>query len=150
MKTNRPSVFQVIRADSTSETIAWVPLITIILLYFSEMLDFTNLLWISTGISILSAVGLFFRYRKIGSIFEDNIEVSATVTEVYVPPRGAFTSRHVDFTYEFQGEKYQLRDSVSESNKQVKSLVVGQVVTVVLDRNNPKHALIKELFLGEK
>jgi hypothetical protein len=152
MKTNTPSVFQIIRTDQTSGLLAWFPVVTIGLyayFYFSEGGIFTSFLWLIIGISIISVLFFIFRYRKIAAIFEDNIEVSSIVTEVYIPPKDAHTTPHVDFTYEFQGEKYQSRNSISEFNKQVKSLTVGQTIMVVLDSNNPKSAFVKELFLGK-
>ena len=151
MKTNRPSFFQIIRSDGVSSFFAHLSIIFIAIalyLYFSAERYFTIFQWFSIAISILFLVAIFFRYTRITSVFEDGIEVSGVITEVYIEDwkYSYRDNSHIRFTYELEGEKYQSHNGTSEGKAQ--SLAVGQSVTILVDRNNPKRAFVKELFLG--
>lgn len=151
MKINRPSFFQVIRGDAISSFFALGPIIeiaTILYFYFSEGEIATTFLWYFVGTLILATVVIFIRYRSITLIFEEGIEVSGVITEVYIPTGDSQSSAHINFSYEFHGDKYQSRNSTSE--KKADSLAVGQSIKVILDHNNPKRAFVKELFLDEQ
>jgi hypothetical protein len=109
MKTNQPTFFQIIRGDGIAGFLASGSLISIafgLYTYFSGGKVLNNFFWVLIGMGILGVAGLLFRYKSIISIFEDGIEMSGVVTEVFIPEGDSQASPHVSFTYEFRGERY--------------------------------------------
>jgi len=149
MKIDRPTFFQIIRNDGLSLFLLWGPVF--VAAFAVEFLgeeenSFYYLFSIFIGLILLAGAGLYFRYKRIISIFEDGIEVTGIVTEVLIREVESATSAEIKFTYEFQGAKYESKNP--SSTEKTKLLKAGQSVTILVDRNKPSRAFVKELFVG--
>ena len=147
MKLNRPTFFQIIRSDGLSLFLLWgsflVAAFAVEFLWGDEN-GYYYIFSIFTGLILLAGAGLYFRYKRIISIFEDGIEVTGTVTEVHTREVETETSAEIKFGYEFQGTNY---NSENQTSKEKAALMkTGQVVTILVDRNKPSRAFVKELF----
>jgi hypothetical protein len=75
-------------------------------------------------------------------VFEDGTEAKGVVTGLsFFRGRG-----RVQYSYTVHGEK-QTSDNAINKNGRTRKLKVGQKVTVLVDRNNPKRAFIREIYL---
>jgi hypothetical protein len=92
-------------------------------------------------ISVIAIGVVGWRIRLIGSIFNDGIEVPATIASIsFFRDRG-----RIDYTYSHMGQKY-LSGNAIHKVKRTEALTVGQQVIVMIDRNNPKRAFIRDLY----
>ena len=92
--------------------------------------------------AVIGVPVLVRRYQTISSVFEDGTEAQGTVTSLsFFRGRG-----RVQYSYTFQGEK-QSSDNAINKNGRTRKLRVGQKVTVLVDRNNPKQAFIRDIYL---
>ncbi len=145
MRNQRPSLFRVIFADYVSLLSVLFPLIfwlfSVYYLYAGdEAARFFVIL--SAGLSLVGLPFFLWRYGSISGIFEDGLDAQATITGInFFRGRG-----RVDYAYSFQGQKYSSGNTVSKT-KYTKDLRVGQQVTVCVDRNNPRRAFVKEIYL---
>ncbi|HKJ37526.1 MAG TPA: DUF3592 domain-containing protein [Anaerolineales bacterium] len=145
MQNQKPSLFRVILVDYSSLLAALFPITFWILTtyYFytgDDGLQFFVLL--STGVTVLGIPYLFWRFHIISSVFEDGLEVQGTIMSVsFFRGRG-----RADYTYTHQGQKYISGNAISRT-KYTRTLQSGQQVTILVDRNTPKRAFVKEIYL---
>ena len=145
MKSQNPSLFRVISTDYSSFLSVLFP---IVFGGFSAYFFFTGnnalqlFLLLAIGAIVLGVPYLVQRYRNISSVFADGIEAQGTVTNMFF-----FRGRgHVEYSYIVQGKKQTSSNAINK-NGRTRNLKVGQTVTVVVDRNDPKLAFIKEIYL---
>lgn len=94
------------------------------------------------AITILALAVIAWRVREILSIFDDGLEAQAVIGKVFF-----FRDRgQVDYSYTFQGQNY-VGGNVLHKVKQTQALAAGQQVTVMVDRNNPQKAYLRDLYL---
>ncbi|RPI90216.1 MAG: hypothetical protein EHM40_18915 [Chloroflexi bacterium] len=145
MQTQRPSLFRVISVDYPSLLAALFPVVFWVwtAYYFyagSDSLQF--FLLVSSGITLVAIPFLFWRYRNIASVFEEGLESPGVIMAInFFRGRG-----RVDYAYTFQGQKLVSGNAINRT-RLTKELRVGQAVTLVIDRNNPKRAFVKEIYL---
>lgn len=101
-----------------------------------------NFFWIAIGIFFSALLGLLTRIVSILSICNNGQNVKATIFEI-----GFFRDRgHIKFLYTFQGQKYIVRQRVMK-NKITLQFQHGQEVDILINSENPKKAVIKDLFM---
>jgi hypothetical protein len=92
--------------------------------------------------TLIALAVIAWRVREILSIFDDGLEAQAVIGNVFF-----FRDRgRVDYSYTFQGQNY-IGGNALHKVKQTQALAAGQHVTVMVDRNNPKNAYIRDLYL---
>jgi hypothetical protein len=145
MQSRRPSLLRVISTDYSSFLSVLFPIVFggfSIYFFFSRNDAFQLFLLLAMGVSIIGVPVLVQRYRVISSVFENGLEAKGVLTGLsFFRGRG-----RVQYSYTFQGEK-QTSDNAINKNGRTRKLRVGQTVTVLVDRNNPKRAFIREIYL---
>ena len=100
-----------------------------------------------TASAVITLVGVFvlvWRIQTIRALFRDGVQTAATISNIFFyRDRG-----RIDYGYTFEGQKYLSRNAVHKV-KQIQALSVGEQVAVLVDRNNPKRACIRDLYLQE-
>ncbi|MGB8982186.1 MAG: DUF3592 domain-containing protein [Anaerolineales bacterium] len=145
MQNHRPSLFRVISVDYASLLAVLFPVVFWVWsgYYFYSGDDSLQLfLTLSAIVSLVAIPFLFWRYRMISSIFEDGIETQGTVTATrFFRGRG-----RIEYAYSLQGQKFVSSNAVNRT-QYTRELSEGQQVTVFMDRDNPKRAFLKEVYL---
>ena len=145
MQSQRPSLFRVISTDYPSFLSVLFPIAFggfSIYFFFSRNDAFQLFLLLAIAVSVVGVPVLIQRYRVISSVFENGTAAKGVVTGLsFFRGRG-----RVQYSYTFQGEK-QTSDNAINKNGRTRKLRVGQKVTVLVDRNNPKRAFIREIYL---
>lgn len=144
MNDKQPSILKVIWNDYWAFISVMVCLIAVgMYLYdtfFSQTLT-QGFTWFSLGIFVLGLLGLAWRYVSIVSLYNSGLEAKATVSEV-----GFFRDRgYIKYIYPYENKKYASHMSVMK-NKTTARYQVGHEVDVLVDRENPRKSLIKDLF----
>ncbi len=145
MPNQRPALFRVISVDYLCLLSVLFPVVFWIysVYCFYTKNDSSQLfVLLSTGLSLVGIPLLFWRYRLISAVFDDGIETQGTITGVrFFRGRG-----RVDYAYSFQGQKFVSGNSVNRT-KSTSALRDGQQVTILMDRNDPQRAFVKEIYL---
>jgi hypothetical protein len=145
MQTPGPSLFRVISTDYPSFLSVLFPIVFggfSIYFFFTGNDAFQLFLLLAIGVTVVGVPVLVQRYRTISSVFADGMQMKGVVTGLsFFRGRG-----RVQYSYTFQGEK-RMSDNAINKNSRTRKLRVGQTVTVLVDRNNPKRAFIREIYL---
>ena len=100
-----------------------------------------NFTWFAVGIFGLGLLGLAWRYISIVSLYNSGLETKATVSEV-----GFFRDRgYIRYIYPYENKKYASHMTVMK-NKRTTRYRIGNEIEVIVDRENPKKSMIKDLF----
>ena len=100
-----------------------------------------NFRWVALGLFFLSFFGLISRYISIISLYNGGIEANATISDI-----GFFRDRgYIKYIYPFENRKYASQVTVMK-NKSTTRYRIGEEVVVIVDRENPKKSVIKDLF----
>lgn len=145
MQSQKPSLFRVISVDYPSLLSFLFPVVfwSVTVYYFYTGNDSMQLFaLLSVGATVLGIPYLFWRFYIISSVFEDGLEVQGMIMGV-----GFFRGRgRVDYTYVHQGQKYISSNAINRS-KYTRGLQGGQQVAILVDRNSPKRAFVKDIYL---
>ncbi|HEX6268842.1 MAG TPA: DUF3592 domain-containing protein [Anaerolineales bacterium] len=145
MQSRSPSLFRIISTDYPSYLSVLFPLVFggFSLYFFFAGNDAVRLfLPLALGVTLVGVPVLVRRYRSIASVFADGEQTKGVITGIsFFRGRGL-----VKYSYTFQGEK-RVSDNAINKNGRTRKLKVGQNVTVLVDRNNPKRAFIQEIYL---
>lgn len=145
MQSQKPSFFRVISVDYPSLLSFLFPVVfwALTAYYFYTENDSMQLfMLLSVGVTVVGIPYLFWRFYIISSVFEDGLEVQGTIMDI-----GFFRGRgHINYTYIHQGQKYISGNAINKS-KYTKGFQGGQQVTILVDRNSPKRAFVKEIYL---
>ncbi len=87
------------------------------------------------------AIVALWRVRAINAVFRDGVEAPAVIEHL----RGSGGRGWIAYRYTFRGREYQSGVPVI-LNDEIKALSPGDRVVVVVDQNNPKRALIRDLY----
>ena len=142
----RPAVFKIMIIDYVALLAVMFPImfwIVYLLLLALKGNQATHLTYptIASVVTIVSILVLIWRIRLFFTIFGDGLETSATISNVsFYRDRG-----RVDYIYTHQGQKYASGNMVHKV-KQTQMIKVGDKVIVMVDRNNPKRAFIRDLY----
>lgn len=91
-------------------------------------------------LTICLPIGIY-RVKQIVNHFKDGHEIKGNITSIFFhKDRG-----RIEYEYIYEGKKYRSGNAI-HANRFVKSLKVGQEVSLILAKENPKKALIKEMY----
>ena len=145
MQGRNPSLFRVVSTDYPSFLSVLFPIVfgAFSLYFFFAGNDALRLfLPLAIGVTVVGVPVLVQRYRTISSVFAEGMQTKGVVTGLsFFRGRG-----RLEYSYTFQGEK-QVSGNAINKNSRTRKLRVGQAVTVIVDRNNPKRAFIQEIYL---
>ena len=145
MQNQSPSLFRVISTDYPSFLSVLFPIVFggfTAYFFFSSNDSLQLFLLLTTVVTVIGVPLLIQRYRMISAILAEGVQVPGVVTRI-----GFFRGRgRVEYSYTAQGEK-QMSGNAINKNSHTKELKVGQTVKVSVDRNNPKRAFIREIYL---
>jgi hypothetical protein len=101
------------------------------------------LLSIIVGIPVL-----IFRVNRIKSLFKSGVEVKGKVlrSRLSTIARGS-TKFIIEFKYNYHGQDYETETTLAFTNRKGRLVQSGQDITVLVDNNNPKKAIIKDLYM---
>lgn len=144
----QPSLLKIITIDYIAflgwlfPVVMWGIYIALIVLGNIKANDFT-LPIIFAVISVVALAILMWRIQVFNTVFSDGIETTATINNVsFFRDRG-----RVDYVHTYQGQKYVSGNAIHKV-KQTLALKVGEQVVLMVDRNNPKRAFIRDLYVG--
>lgn len=145
MQNQSPSLFRVISTDYPSFLSFLFPIVFggfTAYFFFSKNESLQLFLLLTLGVTVIGIPFLIQRYRMISSVFAEGIQVPGVVTRI-----GFFRGRgRVEYSYTVQGEK-QVSGNAINKNSRTRDLQVGQTVKVSVDRNDPRRAFIREIYL---
>ena len=96
-------------------------------------------------LGLFSIVGVFYRIRKIHSIFDDGNRTTGTINNVF-----SFRDRiKVVFLFEYLGQRYMVQSYLLR-NRETKQLFPGQSVVIIHNSRDPKSAVIESLYIREQ
>lgn len=144
----QPSLLKIITIDYIAflgwlfPVVMWGIYIALIVLGNIKANDFT-LPIIFAVISVVALAILMWRIQVFNTVFSDGIETTATINNVsFFRDRG-----RVDYVHTYQGQKYVSGNAIHKV-KQTLALKAGEQVVLMVDRNNPKRAFIRDLYVG--
>lgn len=109
---------------------------------FAVKSESQNLLYGALIVTGISLAVFAWRYLSILSFYGGGVETQATVNRV-----GFFRDRgSIAYIYTFEGQKYLCQNTVMKTGR-TKSYRIGEEITVLVDRNNPKRAIIRDLYV---
>ena len=92
--------------------------------------------------TVIAAAVVIWRYRIFSRVFSDGLEAPGIVSSAaFFRGRG-----RIECTYTYQGQKLISGNAIHETNRS-RDFEQGTEVTLVVDRNNPKRAFIRDLYL---
>jgi|SRR5687767_11787428 len=145
MQSQRPSLLRVISTDYASFLSVLFPIVFggFSIYFFFTGNDAVRLfLPLAIVATVIGIPVLVQRYRIISSVFAEGAQTEGTVTGLsFFRGRG-----RAEYSYTFQGEKHVSSNAINK-NSRTRKLRVGEAVTVLVDRNNPKRAFIREIYL---
>ncbi len=146
MENNKPTLWRIFQTDYLTVVSG-----TFILVMWGFYLFFnfvqpgglaTPLFYASIVVTVVGAVVLAWRIRLIRSTFEDGVEVEGAVVSV-----GFYRDRgQVTYAYEVNGERCQSTNAIMKE-RFTTQLKPGQKVTLIVSRDNPRNAFIKNMYL---
>ena len=108
--------------------------------YFADK-PISNMIWITIAIFTVALFFLIYRFTVLISLYNNGLEAKASITEI-----GFFRDRGIiKYNFQLNGQNYASQMRVMK-NKKTTSYQVGMEIKVIVDRENPKRSLIKELF----
>lgn len=145
MQGQRPSLIRVISTDYPSFLSVLFPIVFggFSIYFFFAGNDAVQLfLPLAIVVTVIGVPTLVQRYRAISTVFAEGVQVKGVVTGLnFFRGRG-----NIQYSYTFEGEKQTSSNAINK-NGRTRKLRVGQTMTVIVDRNNPKRAFIRELYL---
>ena len=145
MQGRSPSLFRVISTDYPSFLSVLFPIVFggfSMYFFFSGNDALRLFLPLAIGVTVVGFPVLVQRYRTISSVFAEGIQTDGIVTALnFFRGRG-----RVEYSYTFQGEKLVSGNAINKTSS-TRKLRIGQPVTLVVDRGNPKRAFIQDIYL---
>ena len=145
MQSQRPSLIRVISTDYPSFLSVMFPIVFggfSIYFFFAGNEAVRLFLPLAIIVTVIGVPTLVQRYRAISSVFAEGVQAQGVVTGLsFFRGRG-----NIQYSYTFEGEKQTSSNAINK-NSRTRKLRVGEAVTVIVDRNNPKRAFIREIYL---
>jgi hypothetical protein len=142
----QPSIFKIITVDYVAlstvlfPVVIWSIYLALLVLKNIQVTDH-NYPAVASVITIASLLVLIWRIRMFFAIFNDGLETSAIISNVsFFRDRG-----RIDYVFTHQGQKYTSGNMIHKV-RQTEALKVGDEVIVMVERNNPKRAYIRDLY----
>ena len=139
-KTSQPSIISILRTDYTALLSIAVPVVFWALFLLGTRALFFFYLGI---IATLVGIPIFvWRIHSIKTIFSRGIEITCRITKIWLyRDRG-----RVEYTYTYQGQTYNGGNAIQKTER-TKMLQPGLEVPLIIDSENPKRAIVKELYV---
>jgi len=100
-----------------------------------------SFLWFNIGIPVAAFLFTLYRFLQIRGVFMDGQSTQGEVSEVrFFRGRGI-----IRYVYTINGEKY-LSGNRVQLTRETRNYRVGDPVTLMVDRNQPKRAFIRDLY----
>ena len=141
-----PSLIRIILIDFATFFSFIFPIISWVL-YLLLWKEIANLNFVIViALISLACLGIVaWRLLLITTVFNDNQCAQATISRIFF-----FRDRgRIDCLYEYQGQKYFGGNAIMKT-RWTTAYIEGQQVTVMVDRNHPKRAFIRDLYAGGK
>ncbi len=143
----QPSLAKIVIIDHTASVACLTPIILwlLYLLCFNKPdIDTTDLSLqvVIAALTIYAIAVLVLRIRLFYTIFSDDMRTTAIISKVSIHRNRT----RIDYVYTFQGQEYSSGNDVNDV-KRVQALRLGDQVIVMVDRNHPKRAFIRDLYL---
>lgn len=145
MNDRQPSILKIIWIDYLAFLSAVSCLVAVGMQFYDVFLredpagSFT---WVAWAILLSGIVGVGLRYVSIVSLYNSGLEARGTVSEV-----GFFRDRgYIKYIYPYENKRYAGRLIVMK-NRMTTRYQTGSEVDVIVDRENPKKSIIKDLFV---
>lgn len=143
----QPSLLKIITIDYAAflgwllPTVMWVMYIFLWVSGKTKTGDFI-LPVVFSVITVIALAVLFWRIQVFHTVFSDGIEAAATISNVsFFRDRG-----RVEYVYPYQGQKIIGGNAVLKVNR-TQAYKIGEQVVVMVDRNMPKRAFIRDLYV---
>lgn len=144
MNKQRPSIFQIVRTDYSAHmavlfpVIFWVYIIYVV--FFQPPVENT-LLYIGIAMTAVAIPVLLWRIYFIFNMFDTGVETTAVVQKIgFHRGRGRVT-----YVYTHQGTRYSKGNAIMKTGR-TRNIIPSKDFTVLVTPNNPKRAIIKELY----
>jgi hypothetical protein len=143
----RPSVFKIMTIDYVALLAATFPvafwgMYGLLLALQSDQISHTTYPMIAAVVTFISVLVFIWRILLFFKIFGDGLETPATISNVsFFRDRG-----RVDYAYTHQGQKYASGNMVHKV-RSTKNIKVGDKVILMVDRNKPKRAYIRDMYI---
>ncbi|HEX8227859.1 MAG TPA: DUF3592 domain-containing protein [Chloroflexia bacterium] len=155
--TARPSVFAIIRSDLVALVGLLLPAAFLAIYLATDVFGFFPgirgrdaldrgdapfFLYLGLAAAAVGIPLFLWRVRNFQSLFAQGAAVTGQITNVqFSRDRG-----RVDYAYQYEGVPYSGWNAVSK-NKRTRSLEVGEAVTLLVSKDNPKKAAIKDIYV---
>jgi len=141
-----PSFFKVVTTDyPTFSACLFPPASGAFYLFLSlteeNPVDITVSIFFAAG-SVIALIVLLWRIQLFNTIFSDGMTANATISKVWF-----FRDRgRINYSYTYLGQNYSSGNVVMKIKK-TRQIKVGDQVVVMVNRNKPKQAFIRDLYL---
>lgn len=155
--TSRPSMFRIVQSDYLTGlsilvvVVFWGMYVAIAYFGFFPGLrgrspltgsDAPFFLDLSIIATLIAVPLIIWRIHSFHSIFVRGVEVTGRITSIsFFRDRG-----RVEYTYVYQGKSYESGNAIHKTGR-TKTLQPDSEITLVVDRENPKRALIRDLYV---
>jgi len=100
---------------------------------------------IALGLTAVGGAAVVWRIYLIRSVVNDGLEVPGVICSLsFFRDRG-----RVEYIYTHQGQRYQSGNAINRSPL-TSRLRQGDATTLVVDRNRPERAFIRDLYVGSR
>jgi len=156
-KTRQPSLLRIIQSDYTAlfalgfPAVAWVMYIAIAYFGFFPGLrgrdpltgaDAPFFLYLGIITTLVGVPIFIWRVRSFQTLFAQGVQVTGRITSVsFFRDRG-----RVEYTYTYEGETYNGGNAIMKTGR-TQALQPDTEVVLIVDRSNPKRALIRDLYV---
>jgi len=142
---HQPSLLRIIQIDYPAFLAFVFPIVffgVFLFIFLTEGRVEIVFVYVVAAITLFSLLFFLWRYNFFLSLYNEGIEAQATVNGI-----GFFRGRgKVTYVYTFRGQKYISGNTIMKTNRTTR-INRGDEVTVYIDQNNPKRAIIKHLCI---
>ena len=141
MNNQRPSLFRILVLDYYTFMAYLITIIGWVIFYANRTDPESNMLYIAIGVTCAAVLVFLWRLYTFIKIFDSGVETPAIIQRfLYARIHG-----RIEYTYTYQGVEYNVHDDVVKYTG-VREIAIGLQVTALVNPNNPKKAVINELF----
>lgn len=146
MDDKKPSIERIFFTDYIT-TVSAISIVIAVVAYlfdrFIQSLGLGNQFPLIVGVvCVIGVAAIVWRIRLISSAFEFGWEVEGDIVGIsFFRDRGS-----VSYIYTIQGERYQTSNAIMK-HRLTKSLQQGQKVVIMANKDNPKVAFLRDIYI---
>ena len=157
-ETHSPSIFRVVQSDFLALVSLAFPAIMLgmylVITYLGFFPGFRGhdpirgaegapvFLYMSIVATIIGVPVFVWRFNSFRSTYAGGLEVTGQITNIsFSRDRG-----RVDYSYDYSGQMYRGWNAIMKT-KRTKAMATGDNVVLMVDKGNPKRALIRDLYI---